>query len=119
MLLEGPYSNARIIGLIVPANSNLVLSGNSLCLERMSLFRFHFFNVYQVYVSLLFAFFVLISTCFIVFPSCFGGASNMEMFLLLVGLHKVRDGMPQLVGTVPLRIGTGVDALLYCTCVLP
>ena len=51
---------------------------------------------------------------FIVFPSCFSGASNMETFLVLVGLDKVRDGMPQLAGTVLLLTGTGVHAFVFC-----
>ena len=32
----------------------------------------------------------------------------MEMLLEIVGLHKVRDGIPQLVGTLPSFGGTGV-----------
>ena len=41
----------------------------------------------------------------------------MEMLLEIVGLHKVRDDMPQLVGTVPLRIGTRMYAFLFRSCV--
>ena len=37
----------------------------------------------------------------------------METFLVLVGLHKVRDDIPQLVGTVPLWTGTGVHASCF------
>ena len=43
----------------------------------------------------------------------------MEMLLEIVGLHKVRDDMPQLVGTVPLRIGTRMYAFLFRSCVFP
>ena len=39
------------------------------------------------------------------------------MFLVLVSSRKVRFGMPQLAGTVPLRTGTGVHAFLMCICV--
>ena len=41
---------------------------------------------------------------FVVFPFCFSGASNIDMLLLIVGLHKVRDGMSQLAGTVPFCV---------------
>ena len=37
----------------------------------------------------------------------------MEMFLVLVGLSEVRDGMPQLAGTVPLRAGARVHAFIF------
>ena len=43
----------------------------------------------------------------------------MEMFLVFVVLHKVKDDVPQLAGTVPLRTGTGIDAFLFWICVLP
>ena len=48
---------------------------------------------------------------FIVFPSCVSGASNMEMFPILIGLREVRDGLPHLAGTVPLRTDSWVHAL--------
>ena len=35
------------------------------------------------------------------------------MFLVLVGLSEVRDGMPQLAGTAPLRAGTRVRAFIF------
>ena len=66
-----------------------------------------------------FAFFVPVRT-FYCLSLFFSGASDMEMFLvLLVGLYKVRDGAPQLAGPVPLRTGTGVYSFLFCMCVLP
>ena len=108
----------RIMGLIVPANRNLVSLGSSLGLERM-LFS----------VSMLFSYWCLVSSIYFRFPSFvhvrlfvvfprFSGARNMELFLVLVGLHKKKDGIRQLVGTVPLRAGTAVNAL-FCCCVIP
>ena len=95
----------RIMEQIVPANNNL-LSGNSLRIYIYTYFSF-------------FAFFVPVRT-FYCLSLFFSGASDMEMFLvLLVGLYKVRDGAPQLAGPVPLRTGTGVYSFLFCMCVLP
>ena len=105
------------MGLIVPANRNLVSLGSSLGLERM-LFS----------VSMLFSYWCLVSSIYFRFPSFvhvrlfvvfprFSGARNMELFLVLVGLHKKKDGIRQLVGTVPLRAGTAVHAL-FCCCVI-
>ena len=82
----------RIMGLIVPANRNLVSLGSSLGLERM-LFS----------VSMLFSYWCLVSSIYFRFPSFvhvrlfvvfprFSGARNMELFLVLVGLHKKKDG---------------------------
>lgn len=42
----------------------------------------------------------------------------MEIFVVLMGLYKVTDVMPQLTGTVTLRTGTGVHAFLCWVYVL-
>ena len=43
----------------------------------------------------------------------------MEIFLVLVGVHKVREIVPQRADTVPLRTGVGVHSFLFCIRVLP
>ena len=54
----------------------------------------------------------------VVVPSGFPGARDVEMFLVLVGLHTIKDGILQFVGIVPLRTGTAVPSS-FCNCVLP
>ena len=41
------------------------------------------------------------------------------MFLVFAVLHKVKDDVPQLTDTVPVRTGTGMHAFLSWICVLP
>ena len=87
-----------------------LVSGNSLRLERMSffvsiVFQMRFFYTFCVLRTRTQSFLLFFLTRY-----SFSGARNMEMFLVLVDLHKVRDCMPQVAGTVPLRTGNEVHA---------
>ena len=111
LFLEGPYSSVRIIGMIVPAKSTLVRSGKSLRLGRMFCFV-SIFVFYSYFFLIVHCSYVPIRTPFCC-SSCFSGASSMQMILVLVGLHKVRDDRPQLAGTAPLRPGTEVHNIVF------
>ena len=106
----------RIVELIAQANSNLVLSRNSLRLERM-IFSFHFcyfevhiFSVFCIHSSYSYV------HLFLVLPACLSSANDMKMFLVLAGSRNVRGGMPQLAATVPFP-GKSILSM-YCYFVL-
>ena len=115
----GP-SAGHIIGLIVPANSNVVSSRLASALS----------SCLVCFISLLFLF---SSFLFFFFPSSY---SFFSFFLFVLFFFRVyvpwiyidiicswycfwlRDGIPQLVSTVPFRTGDVVRVLYYIACVL-
>ena len=96
----GP-SAGHIVGLIVPANSNLVPSGLGLRPERM-------------FVSFHFSFLSLPFCVFPIWPSQppFPGIRIYHGYVPgIVSAQVIWDGTPQLASAVPLRTDTAVHAL--------
>ena len=125
-------SAGHVVGLISPANSNVVPSGLGLrprahvCFWSIFLcfsFSFLIFSFAFRFLFVLFlSFFVLRALslfCFVLFFGCTCMPWTMNMFLVLLGLQDVREGIPLLVSIVPLRTGTAVVYTLFCTCFLP
>ena len=102
-------STGHIIGVIVPANSNLIPSGHSLRPERMLILfpaSFFFFN----FASFLFLFLPfcppsLHFACVCIYHGYVPGTISLQL---------IRDAIPQLVSTVSLRTGTAVHVRLFC-----
>ena len=106
-------SYGYVIGLIVPANSNLVPSGLDLRPERMSIsvscyYSFHAFLSFPFCFVLFFALFC---------PSfCSSLSSSISVVRIyhrwvpgVISLQAIRDGIPQLIiGPFPLRTGNAV-----------
>ena len=93
-------STGHIIGLIVPANSNLVPWGLGLCPDCMLvLFRFVLFSF--LLFSLLFLFRPCQSyfSCVRIYHEYVPGTTSLQL---------LRDRIPQLVNTVPLSTGTAM-----------
>ena len=82
LVIRGSYSDVHTVGLIVPANSNLVLSGNNLRHERM-FFSLHYFKLphHPLLLHSSYSYILRYVQLLIVFTSCFLGASNMEKCL--------------------------------------
>ena len=118
-LSVGP-SPGHIIGLIVPANSNLVPSGLGLRPERMLIFASFFVSFFSSFSSLFpFSLFPVLVPFFCPsFQSFVFGVGIYTIYHgyvpVLISLQVIRDDIPRLaIVSFPLRTGTAV-LLLFC-----